>query len=146
MFSNGGKGMTDTDGRFTFDALPPESPFDFSKAGYSAISNRRLPLDTDEVVTVAMVPAGVIVGKLLDAKTDRPIRAFNVRIQFSPKRQPGEPSNGLWSNLVDPGQNYQSDEGRFQLGNLVVGMPLQVTASAIGYGNSRGGACSRRTP
>src|SRR5207237_2217375 len=35
--------------------------------------------------------------------------------------------------LVDPGQAYQSPEGRFKLGDLVVGLPLQVTVSAKGY-------------
>ncbi len=70
---------------------------------------------------------------MLDATTDEPIRAFNVQITFSPKRQPGEPSTVLFSSFVNPGQNVHSNDGRFNLGNLVVGMPLQVMVSAEGY-------------
>jgi hypothetical protein len=131
--TDGGSAKTDQDGRFRFDSLPDDSPFTFVKAGYSDLEGSKLPLDTDEVVTVVMLPAGVIRGKVLDAKTGKPIRAFNVRLNFSAKRQPGEPSNGLWSVLVDPGQDFQSEEGRFQLGDLVVGMPLQVSVAVPGY-------------
>ena len=85
------------------------------------------------LITVEMVPAGVIVGSVLDARTGKPIRAFNVQITFSPQQQPGEPSVGLRSDLVNPGQAFQSDAGRFQIGDMVVGMPLQVMVSAQGY-------------
>ncbi len=132
-FSDGGKTTTDAEGRFAFDALPAESPFTFEKQGYSQINDRRLPLDGADVVTVEMIPAGVIVGKVLDAKTGKPVRTFHVGITFSPTRQPGDPSAGLRGDLVNPGQTYQSSEGRFKLGELVVGMPLQVMVSAEGY-------------
>jgi hypothetical protein len=135
-FSDGGATTTGPDGQFTFDTLPADAPFSFRKGGYSGISERPLPLDTDQVVSVTMVPAGLIAGRISDAKTGAPIRAFNVRITFSRKRQPGEPSTALLSSLVDPGQNYQSEEGLFQLGDLVVGMPLQVTVAAPGYEHS----------
>ncbi len=153
----GGKTTTDAQGRFDFDSLPVNSPFAFGKPGaprptgpivpipegslpftfykeaYSGIENRQLPLDGDDVVTVEMAPAGVILGKVLDATTGRPIRGFNVQITFSPKRQPGEPSSGLRSDLINPGQVFQSNEGHFKLGELLVGMPLQVMISAQGY-------------
>jgi beta-lactamase regulating signal transducer with metallopeptidase domain/protocatechuate 3,4-dioxygenase beta subunit len=133
-FSDGGRANTDKQGRFGFDALPLDCPFGFSKEGFSDISNHRLPLDTDEEVEVVMVPAGVIAGKVLDAATGKPVRAFNVRITFSPKRQPDDPQGGgLLSSLVNPGQNYQSPEGRFQISGLVAGMPLQVMIAADGY-------------
>jgi beta-lactamase regulating signal transducer with metallopeptidase domain len=129
----GGKTTTDAQGRFSFDSLPPDSPFVFQKNGYSPIDNRQLPLDGDDVVTVEMVPAGLILGKVLDAATGKPIRAFNVQITFSPERQPGDPSSGLRSDLINPGQAFQSNEGRFKLSELLAGMPLQVMISAQGY-------------
>jgi hypothetical protein len=132
-FSDGGEMTTDERGRFAFDQLPPDCPFTFIKEGYSEIEGRRLPLDTDAEVAVVMAPAGVILGQARDARTGRAVRAFTVRITFSPRRQPGDPSAGLASSLSDPGQDYQSDEGRFRLGDLVVGMPLQVTVAAEGY-------------
>ena len=132
-FSDGGKGTTDAQGRFAFDSLPTNCPFTFAKSGYSEIGDRRLLLDTDKVVTVTMIPAGVIAGKVLDAKTGTPIRSFNVRVTFSPTLQRGEPTVGLRSDLTDPGSTCQSNDGRFKLGDMVVGMPLQVTVSADGY-------------
>jgi RNA polymerase sigma factor (sigma-70 family) len=131
--SDGGQATTDDRGRFAFDSLPADCPFAFSRRGYSGIEDRQLPLDTDDVVPVVMVPVGVIDGKVLDARTGKPISAFNVQITFSPRRQPGEPSNGLIARLTDPGQMFRSDAGRFKLGDLVVGMPLQVMVSARGY-------------
>ncbi len=132
-FSDGGKATTDDQGHFAFDSLPVDSPFAFSKEGYSDIEDRQLPFDTDDVVPIVMVPAGLIDGRVLDGRTGKPIRAFNVRITFSPRRQPGEPSNVLLTRLIDPGQMFRSNDGRFKLGNLVVGMPLQVMVSADGY-------------
>ena len=120
-------------GHFKFDSLPADSPFSFTKEGYSQIENRRLPLDGQDLITVEMVPSGLILGKVVDGTTGRPIRAFNVQITFSPQYRPGEPSSGLPSILVDPGQAYQSDEGRFKIGELVAGMPLQVMVTAQGY-------------
>jgi hypothetical protein len=130
---DGFRTTTDDRGLFSFDSLPPETPFAFYKNGYSEINDRRLPLDSDQLVHVVMSPAGVIIGRVLHATTDEPIRAFNVQITFSPKRQPGEPSAVLLSSHVSPGHNFHSDDGRFNFGNLVVGMPLQVMISAEGY-------------
>ena len=131
--TEGGRATTDRDGNFAFDALPPDCPFAFAKPGFSEIANRKLPLDTDDLIAVTMDPAGVIVGKVVDAGTGKPIRVSNVRITFSPIRNPGDPTNGLRSSMINPGQNFQSDEGLFRLNELVVGMPLQVTVSAVGY-------------
>ena len=109
------------------EALPRKH---LAKSGYSDIGDRRLTLDTDKVVTVTMVPAGEIVGKVLDSKTGKPMRSFNVRVTFSPTLRRGEPTVGLRSDLMDPGSTCQSNDRRFKLGDMVVGMPLQVTVSA----------------
>ncbi|MGO9924518.1 MAG: sigma-70 family RNA polymerase sigma factor [Isosphaeraceae bacterium] len=132
-FPDGGRATTDDRGLFAFDSLPADSPFAFAKEGYSGIADRHLRLDTDDIVSVVMVPAGVIEGRVLDARTGKPIRAFNVQITFSPRRQPGEPSNSLIASLSEPGSMFRSDDGRFKLGHLVVGMPLQVMVSVQGY-------------
>jgi hypothetical protein len=73
---DGGMTTTDDRGLFSFDSLSPEAPFAFSKNGYSEINDRRLPLDSDQVVQVVMAPEGVIIGRVLDATTEEPIRAF----------------------------------------------------------------------
>ena len=131
--SDGGQSKTDKQGRFTFDSLPPDCPFTFSKQGYSQIDDLKLALDGDEVARVEMIPSGVIAGKVVDAKTGKPVRTFNVRVTFSPKWRPNEPNGGLVATLSDPGQTCQSDEGLFVLGDLVATMPLQVMIAAEGY-------------
>ncbi len=135
-FSDGGHVDTDKDGRFNFDSLPPNCPFSFVKTGYSEFESRTLELDTNSVITITMKPAGVILGKAVDAKTGRPIPACNVRVTYSSTRQNDEPSVGLLASVSDPGQYFQSADGTFQLADLVVGMPLQVTVSARGYENT----------
>ena len=132
-FSDGGETKTDQQGRFEFDSLPPDCPFRFSKAGYSEINDRRLELDTPDMIAVKMAPSGAILGKVVDAETRKPVRTFNVRITFSPSRQPNDPNGGLRGDLVDPGQAFQSAEGKFQIKDLVLGMPLQVMVDAEGY-------------
>jgi beta-lactamase regulating signal transducer with metallopeptidase domain len=132
-YEAGGQAKTDDQGLFTLDSLPADCPFAFYKGGYSEIEDRKLTLDTDDVVTVVMVPAGAIVGRVLDARTGQPIRSFKVQINFSPKRRPEEPSTVLLTRLINPGQMFQSNEGHFKVEELVLDMPLQVTVSAEGY-------------
>src|SRR5262249_12157893 len=71
--------------------------------------------------------------KVTDRDTGKPIRSFNVRITFSPKRGPNEPAPGLPSDLIDPGQAFNSETGTFKLADLVARMPLQVMIDAEGY-------------
>jgi len=132
-FSDGGETITDKLGRFELDSLPADCPITFAKSGFSEIDGRKLPLDTPDVIVVKMVPAGAIQGQVVDAKTGRPVRSFNVRITFSPNLKPDEPSAGLPALLSDPGQTFQSDEGKFQITNLLLGMPLQVMVDSDGY-------------
>jgi beta-lactamase regulating signal transducer with metallopeptidase domain len=132
-FSDGGRMDTDAQGRFAFDALPPNCPFGFSKAGFSEISKKQLELDGNEEVVVEMVSAGVVLGRVVDGKSGKPIKKFVVQLTFSPDRQPGDVSSGLLYSLTNPGQSFQSTDGRFRLNDLVVGLALQVTVLADGY-------------
>ncbi|HEX7446508.1 MAG TPA: carboxypeptidase-like regulatory domain-containing protein [Pirellulales bacterium] len=129
----GGNTTTDRDGRFTLDSLPADCPFSFRKDGFSPIDNQRLTLDSEEMVTIALGPEGILRGKVVDAPTRRPISSFDVRITFSPKRQPAEPSEGIRSHLIEPGLSYQSPDGKFEIAELLLGMPFQVMVDAEGY-------------
>jgi uncharacterized GH25 family protein len=132
-FSDGDKTRTDQQGLFEFDSLPPECPFTFFKPGYSRIDRRELQIDSPDVIAVKLLPSGVIRGKVLDATTNKPIRTFRIRITFSPQRQPGDPTDGIASELVNPGQAFQSEQGLFKIGELLLGMPLQVMVDSEGY-------------
>lgn len=132
-FGDGDQTETDDGGRFALDTLPPDATLSFWKGGFSEIQDRKLPIDGDAEVEVAMAPSAAILGKVVDAKTGRPIPSFLVQITFSPVRKATDPSSGLRSDLVNPGQKFRSAEGRFRIGDLVLGMPLQVMVSADGY-------------
>jgi hypothetical protein len=133
VFSEKGRGTTGADGRLAFDSLPAACEFSFHKLDYSTIENRVLALDTGAEATMVMIPAGAIAGRVVDARTGEPVRAFNVQLRHSYARQPDDPSGRLTSTLGDPGLACQASDGRFKVGNLTVGMPLQVTVSASGY-------------
>ncbi len=133
FFGLGEQAWTDKQGRFAFDSLPEGPRFDFRAKGYSDISGRRLPINSDDEVEVVMLPAGLLRGRALNAKTQQPIDNFNVRIAFSPQRKASDPSGGISTTLINPGTSFQSTEGHFELGNLILGMPFMVTVEAEGY-------------
>ena len=129
----GGEGVTDAEGRFDFKSLPAESPFTFTKDGFTEIDRRSLPLDGAEEVVVTMLPQGVILGKVVDAATGKVIPRCTVCITFSPDAKEGEPGGGLTTSRTDPGQMFNSARGEFRLADFPAGMPLQVKVTADGY-------------
>ncbi len=129
----GGQGVTDAEGRFQFTSLPSESPFTFTKDGFTRIDRRTLPLDGADEVVVTMLPQGVVVGKVVDAATGKVISRFTVCITFSPDAKEGEPSGGITTSRTDPGQVFNSARGEFRLADFPAGMPLQVAVTADGY-------------
>ncbi len=134
-FEFGGGTRTDADGRFTLDSLPDDAPFTFVADGYSEIEETHLPLDGDEPVVVTMQSQGIIRGKAVDAETGEPVSPVNVRITFSPDRRPGEPGSGLSGARATSadGEQFANPDGTFEFGELIRGMPLQVTVWADGY-------------
>jgi protocatechuate 3,4-dioxygenase beta subunit len=132
MFT-GGSVLTDEQGRFKFDSLPADTSFSFRAEGYSQAANEKLPLDGDKEVVVTLKSQGVIKGRVVDAVTGKPLGRFNLAITFSPDAQPDEPSVGLTSSRVSPGEEFASPEGRFVLKDLMAGMSLQVSVIAPGY-------------
>ncbi len=129
----GNYGTTDGEGRFRFTSLPAAAPFGFSKAGFSAIDERTLPLDGEAEVVVTMRPAGVVAGTALDAATGKPIPRFTVSLAFSPDHQKGDPICRLSETDAAPGQAFDSARGEFRSADFSEGMPLQVTVAAEGY-------------
>ncbi|HEY3391464.1 MAG TPA: M56 family metallopeptidase [Lacipirellulaceae bacterium] len=133
----GGKATTDAEGRFEFDSLPKDSPFNLVANGYSEIEGAKLPVDGDEEVVVTMRAEGVIKGRVVDAETGNPISPFNVRITFSSDRRPDEPGHSLSGpRATKPeGEQFATPDGDFILADLIRDMPLQVTVLADGYEN-----------
>jgi beta-lactamase regulating signal transducer with metallopeptidase domain/protocatechuate 3,4-dioxygenase beta subunit len=134
-FNFGQTGTTDAAGRFAFDSLPTDAPFDFSKMGYSELEDQQLALDGAEEVVVTLESAAVIRGRVVDAATGEPVPVFNVAITFSPDRKQGDPRSHLsGARATSPeGESFAPADGLFVLEDLVRGMPLQVTVSAERY-------------
>lgn len=129
----GGSATTDAQGRFHFDSMPADTPFTFVAEGYSQIPEIKLPLDGDQQVEVQMRSQGVIKGRVVDSATGKPVPRFTVRITHSLDHQPGDPTFGIRSTRVYPGEEFVSAKGEFLLKDLIVGVPLQVSVIADGF-------------
>jgi RNA polymerase sigma factor (sigma-70 family) len=129
----GGSATTDAHGRFHFDSMPADTPFTFVAEGYSQIPEIKLPLDGDQEVDVQMRSQGIIKGRVVDSATGKPVPRFTVRITHSLEHQPGDPTFGIASTRIFPGENSVSTKGEFLLKDLIVGFPLQVSIIADGY-------------
>lgn len=128
-----GATQTNEEGGFELDSLPDGCLLSFSKQGYSALRDASLPLDGEGVVKVTLSPQGVIRGNVVDARTGAAVRSFRVSLNFSPHQLAGDVRGTILTDLVDPGQQYQSDEGLFEVNGLLLRMPLQVSVDAEGY-------------
>lgn len=123
---------SDENGNFSFDSLPEKAVLDFSKPGYSPITDKLLPLGGDDEVIVTIPDAGMLRGRVVDNTTGTPIRDFTVRMISSPDRKRDEPHGHLFAEQVD-GEFFSHITGRFEIKDLVQKMPLQVTVTADGY-------------
>ncbi len=133
-WTTGGRVDSDQQGRFRIDGLPEQSTFTiYTTSPYAPINNIVLPVGTDEEVIVELEYEAVIKVRAFDEKTGEPIPEYNVRVNFSPDRRPGDPVMGLRTDLSNPGTEIMGEVKEFRLGHLPVGFPLQVTVSAPGY-------------
>ena len=130
----GGLIDADSEGRFESDALPPDCPFSFKASGYSELENAKLPLDGEDEVVVQLEPIAHIRGRVLDAKTEKPIGHFNVRLNFPSGQQPRDKrSHFINSTRIDPGEDFVVADGRFELQDLANGCVWDVVVRAQGY-------------
>ena len=124
------KTKTDENGRFAFDSLEADVEFNFRKSTYSSVCDAILSLDQDSEVTVVLKEQGRIRGIVFDEATGKLVTPFRVRYTFSPDRNPEDPSGTL---SAGDGEIFSNSDATFELGNLIQGMPLQVTVEAEGY-------------
>ena len=124
---------TDGKGEFQSAIVPKDAKFRIHASGYSDRDRTELPLNGDDVVEVVLSPEGIIKGVAIDGGTGERIKSFNVCMTFSPKRKAGDPSSGIDTDWDSPGRRYNSAEGHFDIDDLVIGQPMQVTVEAEGY-------------
>jgi len=126
--------ITDAQGRFEFDSLPPDTPFTFVDENYAQLHHSKLPLDGDKEIAVTLKSPGMIKGRVIDKVTGKPVPRVNVSITFTPDRQPGDPDGGsILTHRTNPGEVFNSPQGQFLLKELMPGMPVQVSVTAPGY-------------
>ena len=124
---------TNSNGEFQMGQLPDTTRFRISQQGYSGRDNLQLPLNSEEVVDVVLEPQGIIKGLVVDDATGQPLRAFRVRMTFSPDSNANDPSSGIDTDWDHPGRHYSSAEGHFEIDDLNIGQPMIVTVEAPGY-------------
>jgi hypothetical protein len=129
----GGSSKTDAEGRFEFDSLPADCPFGFELQGYSPLQQQTLALDGDEEVTVTLQSQGLVRGRVVNAATGAPVKAFRLRIAHSPDREPDDPKGGI-SGKIWEGVQFEPADGQFVLDDLMVNLPLQVTIYTDDFG------------
>lgn len=124
---------SDDQGRFAFDSLPADTHFDVFTPSYSRLFNIPLELDSDDPVTVTLESPASVRGVVVDAKAAKPIRQFRMRVGLSQSRKATDPDgtfDGQWSN---PGLTFNANDGRFVVGPLISGLPVELTVEAEGY-------------
>ena len=124
---------TGSDGRFQFDSLPAESPFRFSRKGYSDIERVRLPLDGEDEVQVTMQSEGVIRGRVVDDETGNPVSPFTIRVAGTRDHKPGDVSASNRSDRMAGIEMVPDEDGTFCMASFVRGSFWRLTVEAEGY-------------
>lgn len=130
----GGSMKTDREGRFESRSLPGGCNFTVQAQGYSNLELPSLPLDGDTEIQLRLDPMGLIRGQVTNALTGKPLENFNVKLAFPLERRPEDkPFGGISSTRVDPGQEFVTSDGKFELKDLMNESVLDVIVSAQGY-------------
>jgi len=127
---------TDEQGRFRFDLLPEADPQpSFQKPGYRFAHRRKVEPGVGKVLGYVMEPAGSLQGRVVDAKTGRPIDLFRVNLDLAPSWRPGGPLLHVPPDWI-PGRSIAAGDGRFRVDDLAAGSSVLVKVSAPGYAPS----------
>jgi hypothetical protein len=80
-----------------------------------------------------MEPGATIRGRVVDTTTSKPVTRFNVRLDSSPDRRPGDTPFRVLSTRINRGESFVSPNGTFRLKDIARGMALKVVVEAKGY-------------
>lgn len=115
---------TDATGRFRIENLPQNG---FRLQVWN--ERRQYPTEYDEInsadreLRIELHPFGVILGRMVDKETRRPVKNFTLRYS----------SLEAGSDLSRTGQTFTSPEGRFKLEKIKQGERCDLTVEAPGY-------------
>jgi RNA polymerase sigma factor (sigma-70 family) len=125
---------SDSEGKFTLRNAPPDGKVILEVfADFLPNLMSEVEIGQEEEYIIEVDRAGRIYGKVVDDKTDEPIRKFNVKITFSTRgSQPGWGYSATWNS---EGHNFDSSEGFFDTGreNIPIGAEYSITVYADGF-------------
>lgn len=116
---------TESDGRYTFDAVPTgDHILTAKKDGYCTQVMRDVKLDTGDCV-IAMTKAETIKGHVLDAATGKPVERFSVA--------PMESQDGSGRYRHIDSAKFSNREGAFEVRNIDPKRKYKIFIEAEGY-------------
>lgn len=129
----GGTTTVEDDGSFEMTSLPADARFDVQLTGYAMLYNIPLELDQAKPITINLESPAVIRGRVLNAKTGKPLSQFRIRIGFCRSSKPSDPRGSYAANWNDPGLTFTSDKGEFQFKPLLNGLPVEMIIEQDGF-------------
>ena len=124
---------SDSNGKFLILNAPSEGTVTLSifSAGISRLKPE-LEMGKEEYV-FTVDRAGKIYGKVIDDKTGKPVKKFNVKLTFS--KNGSKPGGGYSATWNREGHNFDSAEGFFDTGreNIPIGAEYSLTVYVDGF-------------
>jgi RNA polymerase sigma-70 factor (ECF subfamily) len=113
---------TDEQGAFYQNKLPPPPiSLEVYGTGWTRHEARSFPLDKE--MQIVLRKAGVLRGRVVHKESGEAVESFLVKVR----------GNHITSTRVNPGQRFNSPDGRFALDDLNVEAPYGVTIEAGDY-------------
>ena len=124
---------SDEEGRFELNSLAAQN-MAYDVWGKPVSPVRRAPLDPTKPLVITVDRPGVIIGRVIDAETKKPITTSNVRISFPQGKRPAdEPSPSYSAHLSRRGQDCQAEDGRFVIDDLITRARHDLWVTSPGY-------------
>lgn len=124
---------TGDSGEFFLKSLPGEIRLDVGLKGYASRHSAPVTLDGADPVTITLERPGIILGRVTDAESRKPVPQFRIRLGFSKDRQPDDAWGTYSSKWSDPGVTFESKTGEFVIEELAQRFPVEMIVEADGY-------------
>ena len=125
---------TNADGMFTFDGMPAEKVHLSFRAADRPGQFKEVAPDSGPLrVALEGKPNGFVEGRVLDARTGEPVRAFTVRVPYNAGSERPLMAGEALSVIRSGGQAFSSDGGLFRIGDLTPGRHYSFLIEATDY-------------
>ncbi len=125
--------QSDQDGRFELRDLAP-TDMSFDVWGRDVSVKRQISFDPAKPLVITVDKPGVLIGKVMDAATRKPVTEYNVRLSFPEgNKAANEPSPSYSAHLGRRGQDCRAEDGQFVIDDLITHARHDLWVSAPGY-------------